>query len=171
VNGGEGRDAPGGVRAIHREAAPRLRASKRRSCTLETIVQAGIRPGIQTSIQAGHPGIPAVSDDVGATAPTRGSRLIRSVARSVLRPAPTIRRILVTCRSLRFLALRAAAPGIFVFVRLPALRAMAAVVFVGGAARRPGGSRPGAADLVLPTGARSRRLRAGIRRGGRQCGP
>jgi len=166
VNGGEGRDAPGGVRAIHREAAPRLRASKRRSCTLETIVQAGIRPGIQTSIQAGHPGIPAVSDDVGATAPTRGSRLIRSVARSVLRPAPTIRRILVTCRSLRFLALRAAAPGIFVFVRLPALRAMAAVVFVGG--RR---ADLVAADRVLPTGARSRRLRAGIRRGMRQCGP
>ena len=169
MNGGEGRDAPGGVRAIHREAAPRLRASKRRSCTLETIVQAGIRPGIQTSIQAGHPGIPAVSDDVGATAPRRGSRLIRSVARSVLRPAPTIRRILVTCRSLRFLALRAAAPaapGIFVFVRLPALRAMAAVVFVGG--RR---ADLVAADLVLPTGARSRRLRAGIRRGMRQCGP
>ena len=135
-------DAPSGFRAIHKDAAMRLFVFNRYTYTLETI------------IQAGRLGIPVMSVPVRVNAPTRESRLMRSMAQYIWRSAVTIVRIAVLYRPLRaftLMALLLALPGIGAFARFialwasgsgagniqslvigAALIASAAVVFVGG---------------------------------------
>lgn len=101
-------DAPSGFRAIHRDAALQLYVFNRYTYTLETIMQAG------------RLGIPAVSVPVEVNDPTRESRLMRSVAQYVLRSAATILRIAILYNPARFFAAIAALvmlPGLLAFLR------------------------------------------------------
>ncbi len=135
-------DAPSGFRAIHKDAAVRLFVFNPWTYTLETI------------IQAGRLGIPMVSVPIEVNAPTRESRLMRSVGQYITRSGITIIRILILYKPLRvfsYLAAILAIPGILAFARFlilfamgggtgniqslvigAALIAAGAVVFVGG---------------------------------------
>jgi len=115
ASGVDVRDAPSGFRAFHRRAAVRLYVFNRYTYTLETI------------IQAGNLNIPVKSVEVGVNAPTRESRLIRSIAEYVLRSGLTILRIAILYRPFRFFAVIAAilaVPGLAAFLRFLVLFAM-----------------------------------------------
>jgi glycosyltransferase involved in cell wall biosynthesis len=115
ASGVDVRDAPSGFRAFHRRAAVRLYVFNRYTYTLETI------------IQAGNLNIPVRSVEVGVNAPTRESRLIRSIADYVLRSGLTILRIAILYRPFRFFAVIAAVlalPGLAAFARFLVLFAM-----------------------------------------------
>ena len=135
-------DAPSGFRAIHRDAAMQLYVFDNYTYTLETI------------IQAGRLGIPIVSVPIEVNDPTRESRLIKSVARYIIRSSKTILRMAVLYNPLRFftwLSFAITLPGLIVFIRFlylysigqgdgniqslvigAALIAAGAVTFVGG---------------------------------------
>lgn len=101
-------DAPSGFRAIHREAASRLYVFNTYTYTLETI------------IQAGRLGIPVKSVAVEVNAPTRESRLIRSMVQYILRSGKTIFRIVLLYKPLRTFSLIASfliLPGVIAFLR------------------------------------------------------
>lgn len=115
ASGSAVQDAPSGFRAIHRDAAVQLYVFGRYTYTLETI------------IQAGRLGLPMVSVPVEVNAPTRDSRLIRSVAGYVLKSSVTILRIFTLYSPLRAFALLAAIvalPGVLAFLRFLVLFAM-----------------------------------------------
>ncbi len=107
-------DAPSGFRAIHRDAAMRLYVFGAYTYTLETI------------IQAGRQGIPIASVPVEVNAPTRESRLIKSIPQYIQRSIVTMFRILVLYKPLKIFTLMAAItalPGIAAFVRFLVLYA------------------------------------------------
>lgn len=83
-------DAPSGFRAIHAEAALQLCVFSKYTYTLETI------------IQAGRKNIAIASIPVAVNAPTRPSRLVRSVPSYVHRSLLTIVRIFILYKPLRF---------------------------------------------------------------------
>lgn len=89
VSGIELHDAASGFRAYSREAALRLTVVSRFSYTLETI------------IQAGKMGLSVVSVPVGSNAPTRPSRLQRSMGHFVKAQASTILRMYAFYEPLR----------------------------------------------------------------------
>lgn len=101
-------DAPSGFRAIHRDAASRLYVFNSYTYTLETI------------IQAGRLGIPVRSVAIEVNAPTRESRLIRSMLQYVLRSGKTIFRIVLLYKPLRtftIIAMFLVVPGVLAFLR------------------------------------------------------
>ena len=101
-------DAPSGFRAIHRNAAMRLYVFGAYTYTLETI------------IQAGRQGIPIVSVPVDVNAPTRESRLIKSIPQYIRRSIVTMFRILVLYKPLKVFTLMAvitALPGVIAYIR------------------------------------------------------
>ena len=101
-------DAPSGFRAIHRDAAMRLYVFGAYTYTLETI------------IQAGRQGIPIVSVPVDVNAPTRESRLIKSIPQYIRRSIVTMFRILVLYKPLKVFTLMAvitALPGVIAYIR------------------------------------------------------
>jgi glycosyltransferase involved in cell wall biosynthesis len=83
-------DAPSGFRAISRNAAMQLKVFSKYSYTLETIIQAGRKGMIVTSVPI------RTNDDL------RPSRLVKSISRYVARSLLTIVRIFMTYRPLRF---------------------------------------------------------------------
>lgn len=89
ISGTEVQDAASGFRAYSREAALRLTIVSRFSYTLETI------------IQAGKLGLEVISVPVGSNAPTRPSRLQRSMWHFVKAQASTILRIYAFYEPLR----------------------------------------------------------------------
>ncbi len=101
-------DAPSGFRAFDRQAAVQLYVFNSYTYTLETI------------IQAGRLGIPIKSVPIEVNAPTRDSRLIKSVLRYILRSGETILRIMIVYNPLRFfswLAVIVSLPGFLAFLR------------------------------------------------------
>lgn len=101
-------DAPSGFRAIHRDAASRLYVFNSYTYTLETI------------IQAGRLGIPMRSVPIEVNAPTRESRLIRSMLQYVLRSGKTIFRIVLLYKPLRtftIISMFLVVPGVLAFLR------------------------------------------------------
>lgn len=101
-------DAPSGFRAIHRDAAVRIYVFNEYTYTLETIIQAGLL------------GIPVMSVPVETNAPTRNSRLIKSIFQYITRSAQTILRIVAVYKPLRVfsaLAFLLMLPGIIAFLR------------------------------------------------------
>ena len=101
-------DAPSGFRAIHRDAAMRLYVFGEYTYTLETI------------IQAGRQGIPIMSVPVEVNAPTRESRLIKSIPQYIRRSIVTMFRILVLYKPLKvftLIAIITAIPGVAAFLR------------------------------------------------------
>ena len=108
ASGTEIEDAPSGFRAIHRDAAMRLYVFGEYTYTLETI------------IQAGRQGIPIVSVPVEVNAPTRESRLIKSIPQYIRRSMVTMFRILVLYKPLKIftlMALLTALPGVLAYIR------------------------------------------------------
>jgi glycosyltransferase involved in cell wall biosynthesis len=101
-------DAPSGFRAMTRDAALRLNVFSDYTYTLETIIQAGRKNMVITSVP------------VRTNADLRPSRLIHSIPRYVQRSLFTIVRIFMTYRPFRFFAI----PGAVVFLlgALPAIR-------------------------------------------------
>jgi glycosyltransferase involved in cell wall biosynthesis/ADP-ribose pyrophosphatase YjhB (NUDIX family) len=89
ISGTEVQDAASGFRAYSREAALRLTVVSRFSYTLETI------------IQAGKMGLEVISVPVGSNAPTRPSRLQRSMWHFIKAQASTILRIYAFYEPLR----------------------------------------------------------------------
>jgi glycosyltransferase involved in cell wall biosynthesis/ADP-ribose pyrophosphatase YjhB (NUDIX family) len=89
ISGTEVHDAASGFRAYSREAALRLTVVSRFSYTLETI------------IQAGKMGLEVISVPVGSNAPTRPSRLQRSMWHFIKAQASTILRIYAFYEPLR----------------------------------------------------------------------
>ena len=101
-------DAPSGFRAIHRNAAMRLYVFAAYTYTPETI------------IHAGRQGIPIVSVPVDVNAPTRESRLIKSIPQYIRRSIVTMFRILVLYKPLKVFTLMAvitALPGVIAYIR------------------------------------------------------
>lgn len=92
-------DAPSGFRALSREAAMRMHVFNRYTYTVETI------------IQAGQKGMAIATVPVGVNAPTRPSRLARSMTSYVARQMLTIIRIFMTYRPFVFFAV----PGATIF--------------------------------------------------------
>lgn len=92
-------DAPSGFRAMSREAAMRLNVFNDYTYTLETI------------IQAGQKGIVITSVPVRTNRDLRPSRLVKSIPAYVRRSVLTILRIFMTYRPFRFFAV----PGIISF--------------------------------------------------------
>ena len=75
---------------------------------------------LETIIQAGRLGIPIKSVPIEVNAPTRDSRLIKSVLRYILRSGETILRIMIVYNPLRFfswLAVIVSLPGFLAFLR------------------------------------------------------
>ncbi|MBY8976554.1 glycosyltransferase family 2 protein [Rhodobacteraceae bacterium NNCM2] len=108
ASGTDVEDAPSGFRAFDRQAAMQLYVFNNYTYTLETI------------IQAGRLGIPIASVPVEVNAPTRDSRLFRSVAQYIMRSGKTILRIMMVYKPLRFfttLAVIVSLPGILAFLR------------------------------------------------------
>jgi glycosyltransferase involved in cell wall biosynthesis len=83
-------DAPSGFRAISRNAAMQLKVFSQYSYTLETIIQAGRKGMIVTSVPI------RTNEDL------RPSRLVKSISSYVRRSILTIVRIFMTYRPLRF---------------------------------------------------------------------
>jgi glycosyltransferase involved in cell wall biosynthesis len=99
ASGTDVEDAPSGFRALSREAAMRMHVFNRYTYTVETI------------IQAGQKGMAIATVPVGVNAPTRPSRLARSMTSYVARQMLTIIRIFMTYRPFVFFA----APGATIF--------------------------------------------------------
>lgn len=91
-------DAPSGFRAISREAALRLNVFNEYTYTLETIIQAGQKGIVITSVPI------RTNEDL------RPSRLVKSIAAYVQRSLLTIIRIFMTYRPLRFFMLLGSIP-------------------------------------------------------------
>lgn len=91
-------DAPSGFRAISREAALRLNVFNEYTYTLETIIQAGQKGIVITSV-------PIRTNDY-----LRPSRLVKSITAYVQRSLLTIIRIFMTYRPLRFFMLLGSIP-------------------------------------------------------------
>jgi glycosyltransferase involved in cell wall biosynthesis/ADP-ribose pyrophosphatase YjhB (NUDIX family) len=108
LSGTEVTDAASGFRAYSREAALRLTIVSRFSYTLETI------------IQAGKLGLEVVSVPVGSNAPTRPSRLQRSMWHFIKAQASTILRIYAFYEPLRtfsYLSAPFLLGGVFLWLR------------------------------------------------------
>ena len=91
-------DAPSGFRAISREAALRLNVFNEYTYTLETIIQAGQRGLVITSVPIRTNGY------------LRPSRLVKSISAYVQHSVLTIVRIFMTYRPLQFFMLLGSAP-------------------------------------------------------------
>jgi glycosyltransferase involved in cell wall biosynthesis len=91
-------DAPSGFRALSREAAMRMHVFNKYTYTLESI------------IQAGHKGMVVTSIPVSVNAPMRPSRLVRSIPDYIRRQILTMLRIYVTYKPLRFFMFLATVP-------------------------------------------------------------
>jgi glycosyltransferase involved in cell wall biosynthesis len=91
-------DAPSGFRAINREAALRLNVFNEYTYTLETIIQAGQKGLIITSVPIRTNGF------------VRPSRLVKNISTYVQRSILTIVRIFMTYRPLRFFMLLGSVP-------------------------------------------------------------
>jgi glycosyltransferase involved in cell wall biosynthesis len=102
------RDAPSGFRAIHRDAALRMRVFNPYTYTLETI------------IQAGRNNIPIASVPVNVNDDLRPSRLVKSIPDYLRRSLITMFRIYVLYEPLRFFSYCAAVmfvPGMLIAIR------------------------------------------------------
>jgi len=102
------RDAPSGFRAISRRAAKRLNVFGEYTYTLETI------------IQAGQKNMAIASVPIKVNAPTRESRLVRSIPDYIRRSTATILRVFIVYRPLRFFSLLSAVvflPGFILGLR------------------------------------------------------
>ncbi|HUJ25947.1 MAG TPA: glycosyltransferase [Myxococcales bacterium] len=93
ASGTEVADAPSGFRAISRNAAMQLKVFSKYSYTLETIIQAGRKGMVVTSVPI------RTNEDL------RPSRLVKSIASYVQRSLLTIVRIFMTYQPLRFFLL------------------------------------------------------------------
>jgi glycosyltransferase involved in cell wall biosynthesis len=91
-------DAPSGFRAINREAALRINVFNEYTYTLETIIQAGQKGLIITSVPIRTNGF------------VRPSRLVKNISTYVQRSILTIVRIFMTYRPLRFFMLLGSVP-------------------------------------------------------------
>ncbi len=91
-------DAPSGFRAFSREAALKLNVFNEYTYTLETIIQAGQRGMVVTSVP------------IRTNADLRPSRLVKSIPSYVQRSLFTILRIFMTYRPLRFFLLTGTVP-------------------------------------------------------------
>ncbi len=91
-------DAPSGFRAISREAALRLNVFNEYTYTLETIIQAGQRGMVITSVP------------IGTNDYLRPSRLVKSIFTYVQRSLWTIIRIFMTYRPLQFFMMLGTVP-------------------------------------------------------------
>lgn len=91
-------DAPSGFRAFSREAALKLNVFNEYTYTLETIIQAGQRGMVVTSVS------------VRTNPYLRPSRLVKSIPSYVQRSLFTILRIFMTYRPLRFFLILGSAP-------------------------------------------------------------
>ncbi len=100
VSGTEVRDAPSGFRALSRKAAQQINIFSSYTYTLETIIQAGKKGIVVTSVPVG------VNPDL------RPSRLVKSNINYVKRSLVTVSRILMIYRPWKFFAL----PGILSFL-------------------------------------------------------
>ena len=108
VSGTDVQDAPSGFRAISRKAALQLNVFTSYTYTLETI------------IQAGHKNIAVANVPIRVNAPTRESRLVKSIASYVWRSAVTMIRSFIIYRPMRFfagLAVVTLIPGLAIFLR------------------------------------------------------
>jgi glycosyltransferase involved in cell wall biosynthesis len=94
-------DAPSGFRAYSRRAAMRLNVFNEYTYTLETIIQAGQRGMVVTSVP------------IRTNRFLRPSRLVKSIPSYVQRSILTILRIFMTYRPLRFFTLLGSVPLIF----------------------------------------------------------
>jgi len=92
-------DAPSGFRAMSRDAAMRLHVFNDYTYTLETIIQAGQKGMIVTSVP------------IGTNEDLRPSRLVKSIPSYVWRQVMTLLRIFMTYRPFRFFAV----PGTLLF--------------------------------------------------------
>ena len=108
VSGTHVQDAPSGFRAFTRKAAKQINVFDKYTYTLETI------------IQAGHKGIAIVNVPVRVNAPTRESRLIRSIPSYIQRSVFTMVRVALIYRAMRFfsfLSLCFFTPGVILGIR------------------------------------------------------
>lgn len=96
ISGTDVADAPSGFRAMSRDAAMQLNVFNKYSYTLETI------------IQAGQKGIVVTSVPIRVNAPLRPSRLVHSTPDYIRRQSLTMLRIFVTYKPLRFFAILSA---------------------------------------------------------------
>jgi glycosyltransferase involved in cell wall biosynthesis len=90
LSGTEVEDAPSGFRAIARGAAQRLHVFNRYSYTVETLIQAGQKGMVVTTVP------------VGVNPPTRPSRLVKSLFGYAARQGAVMLRVFMVYRPLRF---------------------------------------------------------------------